>query len=125
MHHYTDFPMFGSGEGRNREPALDEFDDAREVVAALSAEYRAAERADFVRALCPPPVLSVCMHIYSSACLPNVYLLDDTQEVVVALSAEYRATERADFVRASSTCLSVCLYFCHSVCHSVCRLVFQ
>lgn len=49
VHHYTDFPMFGSGKGRHREPALEEFDDAREVVAALSAEYRAAERADFIQ----------------------------------------------------------------------------
>lgn len=57
VHHYTKFPTFHTGEGRHQEPCLDEFDDAREVVAALSAEYRAAEHADFVR---PPLANRMC-----------------------------------------------------------------
>ncbi len=45
---YEKWPMFHSGEGRDRQQNLDEFDDARETVAVLSAEYRAAEHRDFV-----------------------------------------------------------------------------
>lgn len=40
---YCKFPMFHSGEGRHRVPDLSEFDDAREEVASLSADYRAFE----------------------------------------------------------------------------------
>ena len=45
---YEKFPMFRAGEGRHALQDLSEFDDARETVAALSAEYRAAEHRDFV-----------------------------------------------------------------------------
>lgn len=45
---YEKWPMFHRGEGRDRQQNLDEFDDARETVAALSAEYCAAEHRDFV-----------------------------------------------------------------------------
>ncbi len=48
MREYEKWPMFHSGEGRDRQQNLDEFDDARETVAVLSAEYRAAEHRDFV-----------------------------------------------------------------------------
>lgn len=48
MREYEKWPMFHRGEGRDRQQNLDEFDDARETVAALSAEYCAAEHRDFV-----------------------------------------------------------------------------
>ena len=47
---YEKFPMFRAGEGRHAQQDLSEFDDARETVAALSAEYHAAEHRDFVSA---------------------------------------------------------------------------
>ncbi len=50
MREYEKWPLFRSGEGRDAQQNLDEFDDAREAVAALSAEYRAAEHRDFVSA---------------------------------------------------------------------------
>lgn len=40
---YEKFPMFHSGEGRRRVANLDEFDDAREEIASLSAAYKGVE----------------------------------------------------------------------------------
>jgi hypothetical protein len=40
---YCKFPMFYTGEGRQRMPDLSEFDDAREELVALSASYRSLE----------------------------------------------------------------------------------
>lgn len=40
---YCKYPMFYSGEGRQRVPDLSEFDDAREELVALSASYRSLE----------------------------------------------------------------------------------
>lgn len=37
--------MFHTGEGRHRIANLDEFDDAREEIAALSADYKGFEQA--------------------------------------------------------------------------------
>jgi hypothetical protein len=48
LHDYEKWPLFRTGEGRHAQQNLDEFDDARETVASLSAEYRAAEHRDFV-----------------------------------------------------------------------------
>lgn len=45
---YEKWPLFHTGEGRGVQQNLDEFDDARETVASLSAEYRAAEHRDFI-----------------------------------------------------------------------------
>lgn len=67
VHHYTEYPMFSTGEGRQRETTLEEFDDAREVVAALSAEYRAAERADFIQRHVPASRSSVAGSTTSSS----------------------------------------------------------
>lgn len=44
--------MFHTSDGRKVIENLDEFDDAREVVAGLAAEYQACERADYVSLLC-------------------------------------------------------------------------
>lgn len=44
--------MFHDADGRGgKQENLDEFDDARQVVASLSAEYEACESADYVSAL--------------------------------------------------------------------------
>lgn len=40
--------MFHTSDGRKVIENLDEFDDAREVVAGLAAEYQACERPDYV-----------------------------------------------------------------------------
>lgn len=40
--------MFHTMDGRKVVENLEEFDDAREVVAALSAEYEACERPDYI-----------------------------------------------------------------------------
>lgn len=40
--------MFHKVEGRKTVECLDEFDDAKEVVSALSAEYEACESADYI-----------------------------------------------------------------------------
>ena len=40
--------MFRQLDGRRVVEDLDEFDDAREVVAALSAEYEACEHPDYI-----------------------------------------------------------------------------
>ncbi len=40
--------MFHTQDGRRLVEDLSEFDDAREVVAALSAEYEACERPDYI-----------------------------------------------------------------------------
>ena len=46
-----EYPMFHTSDGRKVIENLDEFDDAREVVAGLAAEYQACERPDYVSAL--------------------------------------------------------------------------
>lgn len=43
MAEYEKYPMFHSGEGRRRVANLDEFDDAREEIVALSADYKGLE----------------------------------------------------------------------------------
>jgi hypothetical protein len=51
LENYKEFPMFHTtvgGSSRIQEN-LDEFDDARQVVASLSEEYEACEHADYVR----------------------------------------------------------------------------
>ena len=50
--------MFHTSDGRKVIENLDEFDDAREVVAGLAAEYQACERPDYV-SLCQS---SSCLH---------------------------------------------------------------
>lgn len=49
LDNYKDFPMFHTSDGRKIQENLDEFDDARQVVSALSAEYEACEHSDYVR----------------------------------------------------------------------------
>lgn len=43
-----EYPMFHTSDGRKVIENLDEFDDAREVVSSLAAEYQACERPDYV-----------------------------------------------------------------------------
>ena len=43
-----EYPMFHTSDGRKVIENLDEFDDAREVVSGLAAEYQACERPDYV-----------------------------------------------------------------------------
>ena len=43
-----EFPMFHTGSGKNQVENYEEFDDAREVVASLSAEYEACEQPDYI-----------------------------------------------------------------------------
>ena len=43
-----EYPMFHTSDGRKVIENLDEFDDAREVVQGLAAEYQACERPDYV-----------------------------------------------------------------------------
>lgn len=59
---YKQFPMFHrQGAGGSLEINLDEFDDAKEVVAGVSEEYAACERADYVSCLPAGAVaISVC-----------------------------------------------------------------
>ena len=45
---FQEYPMFHTSDGRKVIENLDEFDDAREVVAGLAAEYQACERPDYV-----------------------------------------------------------------------------
>lgn len=40
--------MFHTGSGKNIVENYEEFDDAREVVASLSAEYEACEQPDYI-----------------------------------------------------------------------------
>ena len=48
--------MFHTMDGRRQVENLEEFDDAREVVQALSAEYEACERPDYIeRTAAAPP----------------------------------------------------------------------
>jgi hypothetical protein len=54
--------MFHTSDGRKVIENLDEFDDAREVVAGLAAEYQACERPDYV-SLCQS---SSCLHTSSA-----------------------------------------------------------
>lgn len=49
---YAKYSLFSDGSGGLN---MDEFIDAREVVASLSAEYEACERPDYVSAAPPPP----------------------------------------------------------------------
>ncbi|EIE24398.1 tubulin gamma chain [Coccomyxa subellipsoidea C-169] len=48
LENYKEFPMFHRIEGRKTVENLEEFDDAREVVKALSDEYEACERPDYI-----------------------------------------------------------------------------
>ena len=43
-----EYPMFHRIEGRKTVENLEEFDDAREVVKALTDEYEACERPDYI-----------------------------------------------------------------------------
>lgn len=51
--------MFHTMDGRKVVENLEEFDDAREVVAALSAEYEACERPDYIERAAGEPSTSV------------------------------------------------------------------
>lgn len=51
--------MFHTSDGRKIQENLDEFDDARQVVAALSAEYEACEHSDYVRSATDTWVLNL------------------------------------------------------------------
>jgi hypothetical protein len=42
LHHFVELPMFQSGKGKG--PDYAEFEDAREVIAGLSAEYASFEQ---------------------------------------------------------------------------------
>jgi hypothetical protein len=68
LHDYEKWPLFHTGEGRHAQQNLDEFDDARETVASLSAEYRAAEHRDFVSGSHPvvPAALPAAMSAIAS-----------------------------------------------------------
>ena len=44
-----EYPLFHRLEGKKTIEILDEFDDAREVVAALAAEYEACEKPDYLQ----------------------------------------------------------------------------
>ena len=44
-----EYPMFHRMEGKKTIEILDKFDDAREVVAALAAEYEACEKLDYLQ----------------------------------------------------------------------------
>lgn len=59
---FQEYPMFHTSDGRKVIENLDEFDDAREVVAGLAAEYQACERPDYV-SLCQS---SCCLHTISA-----------------------------------------------------------
>jgi tubulin gamma len=48
VENYKEFPMFHRAVGTRLEANLEEFEDAREVVAALSEEYAAAESSDYI-----------------------------------------------------------------------------
>ena len=52
--------MFHTSDGRKVIENLDEFDDAREVVSSLAAEYQACERPDYVSS----SSVSVCCNEY-------------------------------------------------------------
>lgn len=54
--------MFHTSDGRKVIENLDEFDDAREVVAGLAAEYQACERPDYVS----PCQSFSCLHTSSA-----------------------------------------------------------
>lgn len=56
MKPYSQFPRFSDANGGL---LLDEFIDAQEVVADLSAEYEACEHADYVSATLPYSVQTV------------------------------------------------------------------
>lgn len=49
--------MFHTSDGRKVIENLDEFDDAREVVSSLAAEYQACERPDYVSSSSPDILL--------------------------------------------------------------------
>ena len=48
--------MFHTMDGRRQVENLEEFDDAREVVEALSREYEACERPDYIERTAGPHV---------------------------------------------------------------------
>ena len=53
--------MFHTSDGRKVVENLAEFDDAREVVQGLTAEYEACEKADYVSR---PPALCNTQHLH-------------------------------------------------------------
>ena len=55
-----EYPMFHTSDGRKVIENLDEFDDAREVVSSLAAEYQACERPDYVSHTHSCCALSLC-----------------------------------------------------------------
>ncbi len=59
--------MFHTSDGRKVIENLEEFDDAREVVAGLAAEYQACERPDYVGLChllcCLLLCLALCLHL--------------------------------------------------------------
>eukprot|EP00884_Botryococcus_braunii_P003156 jgi/Botrbrau1/12841/Bobra.0045s0010.1 len=48
LENYKEFPMFHTTEGKKTVENLEEFDDAREVVSNLAAEYEACESPDYL-----------------------------------------------------------------------------
>lgn len=66
-----EYPMFHTSDGRKVIENLDEFDDAREVVAGLAAEYQACERPDYVSAL-RLMNMRLCMHINENCYAPRL-----------------------------------------------------
>ena len=64
--------MFHTSDGRKVIENLDEFDDAREVVAGLAAEYQACERPDYVsrylRENCSNMAADPCCWTFCHAC---------------------------------------------------------
>lgn len=53
LDNYKDYPIFQNpGGGQKPTDSFEEFDDARDVVASLSAEYEACESPDYVRCCC-------------------------------------------------------------------------
>lgn len=59
--------MFHTADGRRLVEDLSEFDDAREVVAALSAEYEACERPDYIERAGDPTSANPAQPTYCAA----------------------------------------------------------
>ena len=57
--------MFHRMEGKKSIEILDEFDDAREVVAALAAEYEACEKPDYLQQAMQGSMESMDLQAYS------------------------------------------------------------
>ena len=59
--------MFHTTDGRRLVEDLSEFDDAREVVASLSAEYEACERPDYIERAGDPNTANPTQPAYGAA----------------------------------------------------------